>query len=738
MQPDSLKLTTQLSILKMLHQAAFQLDETLGDKSSGKAFYLRGIQGQVSRPVWSRDYLYLNGKIQEIRGYLKENCVHTVSDDLFTLALDVFSRYDNRRRMGVELIVLAMLATPGMHRWEVPEKYHSTYFVIDMLVSCRHRFQKPSAAFFWSKQSEAILMCTFRQSSQLTRLVLPLCNDMLLKAIAVNCRNLWELEIQLSLDATEEGLLALAGRSGQPMDQGFHKHWDNALHLHKDFGSPKEWYIKDSLLFTPPCSSKRTLPPRQSDSRLLPTYPTGFGCLKLTRFRLSGEFIFPPMASRAKFNKYENGPVIESGLYALLIFLQKLTKFTCGFTPLVIARLKSVLPPAQLERLILPLQQLSLGWEEALEVEELQAIAALCPYLFELKGVSVGILDDQYRGERHLQDAVMCNFLKSFRSLKRLSSNLKLTCLNSFLRVSGASLTSLTCSTLILSTKDLLVMRKYCVKLEKLEGRFSVDNTVDRAPGDYHTNHTPEYPDLSRISVNVDSLWPSWQAEVTKHPWHSLRHIDLNGRISCRVMQLLVANAEMLETLHITNWPNEMVAGGMAFDDSWIAAILEANSLSNLREFTLRMDSDHYVEEGFLTKTSLINLLDHAVQNCPKLEKVVGEWTKVPDREIIQLEEDCGKMGLMVKIRNAEPYREFQNSEDNDRFYGMNEGYWRNQAVNPLNLPQGQGQAPPPAQPIQPHIQQGAGATTEEILFRHKRIWGYIYRPYKSEPQNNS
>ena len=47
------------------------------------------------------------------------------------------------------------------------------------------------------------------------------------------------------------------------------------------------------------------------------------------------------------------------------------------------------------------------------------------------------------------------------------------------------------------------------------------------------------------------------------------------------------------------------------------------------REFTLRMDSDHYVEEGFLTKTSLAALLNHAVHNCPRLEKVVGEWTKV-------------------------------------------------------------------------------------------------------------
>ena len=41
------------------------------------------------------------------------------------------------------------------------------------------------------------------------------------------------------------------------------------------------------------------------------------------------------------------------------------------------------------------------------------------------------------------------------------------------------------------------------------------------------------------------------------------------------------------------------------------------------------MDSDHYVEEGFLTKTSLAHLLNHAVHNCPRLEKVVGEWTKV-------------------------------------------------------------------------------------------------------------
>ena len=49
MQPDSLKLASQLAILKLLHKTAFKLDESLGDKSSGKTFYLRGIQGQVRK-----------------------------------------------------------------------------------------------------------------------------------------------------------------------------------------------------------------------------------------------------------------------------------------------------------------------------------------------------------------------------------------------------------------------------------------------------------------------------------------------------------------------------------------------------------------------------------------------------------------------------------------------------------------------------------------------------------------
>ena len=44
-----------------------------------------------------------------------------------------FNVFNNfvQRRMGVEVMVLSMLATPTMTKWEVLEKYNSTYFVID-------------------------------------------------------------------------------------------------------------------------------------------------------------------------------------------------------------------------------------------------------------------------------------------------------------------------------------------------------------------------------------------------------------------------------------------------------------------------------------------------------------------------------------------------------------------------------------------------------------------------------
>ena len=44
-------------------------------------------------------------------------------------------------------------------------------------------------------------------------------------------------------------------------------------------------------------------------------------------------------------------------------------------------------------------------------------------------------------------------------------------------------------------------------------------------------------------------------------------------------------------------------------------------------------------------------------------------------REMSQMEEDARRKGLNVRLRNAEPYREFQNTEDNDRSESTNRLY---------------------------------------------------------------
>jgi hypothetical protein len=66
MQPDSLKLSSQLAILKLIHRTADRLEVKLGDRPVGKTIFMKGIQGEVSRPTWNRDYFYLNAKVQQV------------------------------------------------------------------------------------------------------------------------------------------------------------------------------------------------------------------------------------------------------------------------------------------------------------------------------------------------------------------------------------------------------------------------------------------------------------------------------------------------------------------------------------------------------------------------------------------------------------------------------------------------------------------------------------------------
>ncbi len=75
--------------------------------------------------------------MQEVRDHLSRCCVQSTLSELSQMALDIYNRFDNRRRMGVEVLVLSMLATKHSTWFAVPDKYHSPTFVLEMLVSCR-------------------------------------------------------------------------------------------------------------------------------------------------------------------------------------------------------------------------------------------------------------------------------------------------------------------------------------------------------------------------------------------------------------------------------------------------------------------------------------------------------------------------------------------------------------------------------------------------------------------------
>ena len=67
-----------------MQRTAFSLEARLGDKPPGKTAFLKGIQGEVSRPVWDRSYFYLNAKVQQVSQvssdwFSMKGCYHFVT-----------------------------------------------------------------------------------------------------------------------------------------------------------------------------------------------------------------------------------------------------------------------------------------------------------------------------------------------------------------------------------------------------------------------------------------------------------------------------------------------------------------------------------------------------------------------------------------------------------------------------------------------------------------------------------
>ena len=62
-QPDSLKLTARLAILKWFHAIATQIEERFGDKAADKKLFLPGVQVST---IWSS----LPDTLRHINAYL--------------------------------------------------------------------------------------------------------------------------------------------------------------------------------------------------------------------------------------------------------------------------------------------------------------------------------------------------------------------------------------------------------------------------------------------------------------------------------------------------------------------------------------------------------------------------------------------------------------------------------------------------------------------------------------------
>ena len=136
-QPDSLKLSATLCVLRHLHKVAEEIEAEYGDKSAESAFFHCGVQGKVTKHSAERDYDYFIAKAAEVREHLEDNLVQDQIAELASTALEIYNRCENRRRMGLEVVILSFLVNRRSSWLEIPEKYHSKTFVMDMLVSCR-------------------------------------------------------------------------------------------------------------------------------------------------------------------------------------------------------------------------------------------------------------------------------------------------------------------------------------------------------------------------------------------------------------------------------------------------------------------------------------------------------------------------------------------------------------------------------------------------------------------------
>ena len=494
------------------------------------------------------------------------------------------------------------------------------------------------------------------------------------------------------------------------------RRWPRALNRQTDFAAHKDWFVKDSLLFTPVAQS----PPATSyecSPTLTNCLPymrdTGFGCKEIVSLRISGEFTFPgaagpPMSGQIaeSFDQLKvNGarharsaPILELGVYGVLLFLKNLQRVKMPALPTVIARLSKLVG----EDVRLSLQSLTFSGRDLLTSNEVAGIARLCGEgLAEVVNFSPdctvpAAVDDAdvflvHNGGGVVADrnfsSSACRAATHFAHVRSFSARLSFSCLVHFARINGRNLARLHLSAAaVFDLEDILLLRKFAPNLEAIEGSFNIRTDEDSF---FPAHHRHDDSDAAGIPVEF-GLWleagtgpfsPELKKLLAECPMSNLRVVDVEGRLTLMAMQLFAGNAERLEQLHVANstLAREMAAGDprVIISDEWIDGLIHVGALpGSLRRLTLRMSRVETADAGAFTEAGLLKLLDHCAERCPKVGEVVGEFTRVPDLKLAAVVERYAEEGLRgLSVRNAVPYRRFDNDYDSDRYYGMNEGY---------------------------------------------------------------
>ena len=376
--------------------------------------------------------------------------------------------------------------------------------------------------------------------------------------------------------------------------------------------------------------------------------------------------------------KVRAAPVLELGIYGLLLFLKKLQRLKMPGLPTALAKLSTLVGDGGDVRLSLQSLTFGGGGRDRLTSAEVAGIARLCgEALAEVINFSpdccaaVAAVDDAHAQDFFLQghhaaaaaaaadrnfSSSACRAATHLRHVRSFSGRLGFACFVNFARINGRHLTRVhLASATVFDLADILLLRKFARNLEAVEGSFHIrteeqdrfcpppTHRHDPAPGGAAGDDSATAAAFGLwIGSGAGPFSPELKKLLAACPMRRLRAVDVEGRLTLMAVQLFAGNAARLEQLHVANSApasasaaareGDQQARGALMSDEWVDGLVHAGALqSSLRRLTLRLSRVETADAGAFSEAGLVRLLDHCAERCPRVGEIVGEFTRIPD-----------------------------------------------------------------------------------------------------------